>query len=137
MATTYTSTQNSIIGSDYIGGLVSGLEDYIVIPISNYKTVVLQGDFDKTTTAGTLNFEGERWIISRDDYYNAQYTNDVQCTVNITNPYYCRGSLDDMSVLSTRRDNVAGNFAVISILWGVTICVALWELLRSCVRSRY
>lgn len=137
MATTYTSTQNGIIGTDYISGIVSGLEDYIVIPISAYKTVVLQGDFDKTTSSGTLNFEGERWIISRDDYYNAQYTNDVQCTVNITNPYYCRGSLEDMSVLATRRDNVAGNFAVISILWGVTICVVLWELLRSCVRSRY
>lgn len=137
MATTYISTQNSIIGSDYIGGLVSGLEDYLVIPISSYKTVVLQGEFDKTTSEGTINFQGQRWIVSRDDYYNADYTADVQCTVTITNPYYCRGSLDDMSVLATRRDDVAGNFATISILWGVLICVVLWELLRSCVRSRF
>lgn len=137
----YTSTNNNIIGSDYISGLVSGFEDYVVIPISSDKTVVLQGYFDKDVSGTNIAFEGERWILDRTDGYNynysAEYTSNVSCTVSITNPYYCRGSLSDMSILDSRRDDVAGNFATITILWGVLICVVAWDLLRSCLRSRY
>lgn len=137
----YTSTNNNIIGSDYISGLVSGFEDYIVIPVSSERTIVLQGEFDKETSGEDISFEGERWIIDRGDGYSYNYTSDytpdVKCTVSISNPYYCRGSLSDMSIIDSRRDDVAGNFATVFILWGVLICVALWELLRFCVRSRY
>lgn len=137
----YVSTNNNIIGSDYVSGLVSGFEDYIVVPISADKTVVLQGNFDKSVSGSDISFTGERWVIDRSDgygyTYSSDYTPNVSCTVSVTNPYYCRGSLSDMSILDTRRDDVSGNFAMISILWGVLICVVVWDLLRACLRSRY
>lgn len=137
----YTSTNNNIIGSDYISGLVSGFEDYMVIPISSEQTVVLQGKFDKEVSGTEISFEGERWIIDRGSGYNYNYTStyspSVNCTVSVPNPYYCRGSLTDMSVLDCRRAEVSGNFATITILWGVLICVVAWDLLRSCLRSRF
>lgn len=141
MAITYTSSDNSILGSDYCAGLVSGVEEYIIMPIDSNTTVVLQGEFSKAVSGNNISFEGERWIVSRDSnsyssYYHTEYTPNTECTVNITEPYYCRGSLNDMSVIASRRDGVTANFATIAILWGVLICVALWELLRSCVRSR-
>lgn len=137
---TYTSSTNSIIGSDYISGLINGIDDYVVIPISNTQTVVLQGDIDGDTTESTLSFEGERWLISRDNSYGATYTTDytadTSCSISIPEPYYCRGNLDDMSVMTARRADLAGSFAVTSLMWGVLICAVLWSLLRSVLRCR-
>lgn len=136
---TYTATTNSIIGSDYISGIISGFEDYVIIPISSTETIVLQGKFGKDkTTEGDISFKGERWVISRTGTtgtYTTTYTPEVSCTVSIPNPYYSRGSLSDMSVISSRRAEVAGNFAGISILWGVLICAVLWSLLRRSLRA--
>ena len=141
----YNSTRNNLIGSDYYQGLISGFEDYIILPISDTQTVVLQGDFtaDNTNDGKDITFNGDRWIISRNSgsgytsYYDVDYTSNVDCSVRISDPYYCRGNLTDMSVIDTRRDDVVGNFVVTAIGWGVLICVTLRSLLRWCLRSRF
>lgn len=141
----YTSTRNSILGSDYCAGLVSGCQDYVIMPISDTQTVVLQGDFSKASSdrGSEIEFSGERWIVERSSdggygsYYDSDYTPSVECTLSIKYPYYCRGNLTDMSVIDSRRDDVIGNFSVTFIMWGLLICVTLYSLLRSCLRSRY
>lgn len=133
----YQDSANSIIGSDYISGLISGFKDYVVIPVSSTQTVVLQGVFDKeVSTNGEIKFSGQRWVISRNttgtSTYSSVYTEDVTCTVLIRYPYYSRGSLSDMSIIATRSSQVSADFAVISLAWGVLLCVVLSSLLRRC-----
>ena len=136
----YNSTNQNIIGTDYLAGVLSGAEDYIILPIDSYRTVALQGKFSKDlSTDGVISFEGQRWIIDRSQSnytYGVDYTPSVSCTVSISNPYYCRGSLSDMSMISTRRIEVGANFASIAIAWGLVLCVCLSTLLRFCSRSR-
>lgn len=136
----YISSENSIIGLEYLQGVVSGAEDYVFLPIDSYRSVALQGDFSKdVSNQGEIQFSGQRWIINRSSSnysYSVDYSSNVTCSVRITNPYYCRGSLSDMSAISSRRAEVAGNFATISILWGVILCVILSSIVRFATRSR-
>lgn len=136
----YISSENSIIGVEYLQGVVSGAEDYVFLPLDSYHSVALQGDFSKdVSNQGEIQFSGQRWLITRSSSnysYSVDYTPSVECSISIVNPYYCRGSLSDMSVVSSRRAEVAGNFATISIMWGVILCVILSSIVRFATRSR-
>ena len=136
----YISSENSIIGLEYLQGVVSGAEDFVFLPLDSYRSVALQGDFSKdVSNQGDIEFSGQRWIINRSSSnysYSVDYSSNVTCSVRITNPYYCRGSLSDMSAISPRRAEVAGNFATISIMWGVILCVILSSIVRFATRSR-
>lgn len=129
----YNDTENSIIGTDYLKGVLSGFEDYIVLPVGQDQTVCIVGNITHTG-GGVYNYDGDEIIIRRtssgyQSVYEAETIADTTGTITIDNEYYCRGNVGTLSVIETFKSQPATNFAVISLVWGVLFCFVLKSLL--------
>lgn len=129
----YNDTENSLLGTSYLQGVVDGFEDYIILPIGEDETVCIIGDITQDGV-GSYSYSGREIHVNRSTsgYYSTYEVvsyEDTAGTITIDNQYYCRGNVGDLSAIATYRSDPASNFAIISLVWGVLFCFVLKSLL--------
>lgn len=118
----YTQSVNSIVGSSYFQGLIMPWDEYVLIPVSETKSILVVGTLD-SSDGDTLTFsDSTLYTVDRGSNYNYSYTTSVSTedltTVTISEPYYCySNSLTGAPALNcTSATSVMAYFVCFSVM---------------------
>lgn len=119
---TYTQSINSVIGSSYFQGLIMPWDEYILIPVSDTRSVLVVGSLD-SHEGDTLTFSDTTvYTVERGSNYSSSYNTTVSSedltTVTVSEPYYSySNSFPGSPVLNcTSSSSVMAYFVCFSVM---------------------
>lgn len=118
----YNQSVNSVIGSSYFQGLIMPWDEYVVISVSDTRSVLVVGTLD-SVEGNTLTFSDSTvYTVERgssyNSYYDTSFTSENLTTVTISEPYYSySNSFPGSPVLNcTSASSVMAYFVCFSVL---------------------